>query len=350
LQLVRWEGCIFSVAIVDSLSQLALGAAVGIAVMGRRTAVWKAALWGGVCGTLPDLDALVDFGDAVKNMTYHRAESHGLFYLTLVSPALAYAASRIHAQPELFKRWWLALWLALVTHPLLDVFTIYGTQILQPFSETPYGIGSMFIIDPAYTLPLLIGVITALSLRKQAGLNANLVGLVVSTLYLVCSVAIQAHVLNVAKESLAASGQTASKLFATPSPLNTILWRVVVMRENGYDEGFYSLFDRERKIRFDRFTSDDALYRGLRNEWAVARMAWFTDGFFKMEERDGKAILSDLRMGQEPNYVFAFALAQRQSPNFAAITPLAVGSRGDTAKGLAWIWTRLKGHDTPPPR
>ncbi|MGL5002428.1 MAG: metal-dependent hydrolase, partial [Casimicrobium sp.] len=264
---------------MDSLSQLALGSAVGIAVMGRRTAVWKAALWGGVCGTLPDLDALVDFGDAVRNMTYHRADSHGLFYLTLISPAIAFLASRVHAEHELFKRWWLAVWLALVTHPILDTFTIYGTQILQPFSEEPYGIGSMFIIDPLYTLPLLIGIVVALALRKHSGLKANAIGLAVSTLYLGCSVAAQAHVLNIAKESLAASGHAATapiKMFATPSPLNTILWRVVVMRENGYEEGFYSLLDRERKIRFDRFSNDEALYRTLQNEWAVARMAWFT--------------------------------------------------------------------------
>ena len=51
---------------MDSLSQLALGAACSVAVMGRRTAVWKAALWGGIAGTLPDLDALVDLGDAVR--------------------------------------------------------------------------------------------------------------------------------------------------------------------------------------------------------------------------------------------------------------------------------------------
>ena len=53
---------------MDSLTQFALGAAVGIAVMGRRTAPWKAALWGGALGTLPDLDALIDHGDPVRNM------------------------------------------------------------------------------------------------------------------------------------------------------------------------------------------------------------------------------------------------------------------------------------------
>ena len=35
---------------MDSLTQIALGASIGVAVMGRRTAAWKAALWGGVAG------------------------------------------------------------------------------------------------------------------------------------------------------------------------------------------------------------------------------------------------------------------------------------------------------------
>lgn len=148
---------------MDSLTQVALGAAVGIAVMGRRTAVWKAALWGGICGTLPDLDALIDHGDAVRNMTYHRAESHALFYLTLASPLIAWVIARLHGQRELLRRWWLAVWLALVTHPLLDLMTVYGTQILLPFTDQPYGVGSIFIIDPLYTVPLLAGAGAALA-------------------------------------------------------------------------------------------------------------------------------------------------------------------------------------------
>jgi inner membrane protein len=339
---------------MDSLSQLALGSAVGIAMMGRRTAVWKAALWGGVCGTLPDLDALVDFGDAVRNMTYHRAESHALFYLTLLSPAIAWFVSRLHNEHALFKRWWLALWLVLITHPLLDAFTIYGTQLLLPFTDHPFGVGSMFIIDPLYTLPLLIGVIAALTVKQHGALRWNTLGLAASTAYLAWSVAAQLHVHTVVKENLAARGLHNAQFFATPAPFNTVLWRVVVMRDGGYEEGFYSLLDArangKRTIRFDAFTSDQALYTSVKHLWAVQRMAWFTHGFFKMHEHEGRAVLTDLRMGQEPFYVFSFALAQRQSPIFTEITPEALGSRGDVGKGLAWVWTRLQGNDVPPPR
>lgn len=319
--------------------------------MGRRTKVWKAALWGGVAGTLPDLDALIDFGDAVANMTYHRAQSHGLFYLTLFSPLLAWIVSKIHGEAVLFKRWWLALWLVLFTHPLLDWFTIYGTQLLQPFTETPYGLGSIFIIDPLYTLPLLFGVAIALVKRNDNGLRWNSIGLAASCAYLLWSAAAQQHVLQVARDSLRSQGISYQRLMATPAPLNTVLWRVVAMREDGYEEGFYSLLDRERKISFDRFPHDAQLFETTKTLWAVNRMAWFTDGFFRIKERDGKVTLADLRMGQEPNYVFEFAVAERRGERFGELRPtLSVGQRGDPRAGLAWIWQRLKGNVIPPPR
>lgn len=335
---------------MDSLSQLALGAACSVAVMGRRTAVWKAALWGGIAGTLPDLDALIDFGDAVSNMTLHRAESHGLFFVTLAAPLLAWIANRVHGAPGMYGRWCLALWLALFTHPLLDALTIYGTQLLQPFSNHPFGVGSMFIIDPLYTLPLLIGLGLALGRRQFAGLRANTVGLTVSTLYLVWSVVAQAQVAQIVRNQLAQQGQSDATFFVTPTPFNTLAWRIVVMRDDGHAEGFYSFFDADRHIEFDTFASQAALAPQLSNNPALRRMAWFTHGFYSLREVQGRAILADLRMGQEPGYVFQFALAQRDGALWKTIQPEPVGYRGDVARALPWLWARIKGHDIPPPR
>lgn len=128
---------------------------------------------GGIAGTLPDLDVLYDYGDAVRNVTYHRSATHSLILLTLFAPFLAALVVWLHKERPLFMRWLLAL----VTHPLLDAFTIYGTQLLYPLSEHPYGIGSMFIIDPIYTLPLLVGVIVAVARKQFAGLRWNAVTL-----------------------------------------------------------------------------------------------------------------------------------------------------------------------------
>jgi inner membrane protein len=105
---------------MDSVTQVLLGASIGVAVMGRRTALWKSALWGGVAGLLPDLDVLLDHGDPILNMIRHRAETHALLLLTLFAFPMAWVVSRIHNQARLYGRWWWALMLALVTHPLLD--------------------------------------------------------------------------------------------------------------------------------------------------------------------------------------------------------------------------------------
>lgn len=345
---------------MDSLSQLALGSAISVAVMSRRTAVWKAALWGGVAGTLPDLDVFVDFGDVVSNMVLHRGQSHSLFNLTLLAPVLAWAVSRLHGQQALFGRWWLALWLALVTHPLLDYFTVYGTQLLQPFSSYPFGLGSMFIIDPLYTLPLVIGVVAALIIRRPTGLRWNGVALAFSCLYLGWSVAAQQMVKNVVRDDLAARGITGAQVLVTPAPLNTVLWRLVVMRRDqqleGYEEGFYSLLDADRRITFDAFPSSAQLRQDLAANPNVQRMAAFTHGFFSMKQLANQAVLTDLRMGQEPNYVFSFAVAEQAAgaadpPNtWQTITPVAVGASSNAGQLLRWLWPRMLGQPLPPPR
>ncbi len=335
---------------MDSLSQLVLGAAVGIAVVGRRTAVWKAALWGGIAGTLPDLDVLYDYGDAVRNMTYHRSASHSLILLTLFAPFLAALVAWLHKERALFKPWLLAMWLALVTHPLLDTFTIYGTQLLYPISEHPFAIGSMFIIDPIYTLPLLIGVIVALARKQFAGLRLNALALGFSCAYLAWSVTAQAIVERNVRAQLASTGQSDAKFFATPTPLNTIAWRIVVMNEQSYSEGFYSFFDSDHLIEFDKFSNQLQLINELKDNWAVQRMAWFTHGFYSLREVKGEVLLADLRMGQEPTYVFKFALAQRAGAGWKSTAPVERGNRGDAAKALPWLWARIKGVQEPPPR
>jgi inner membrane protein len=336
---------------MDSLSQIALGAAVGVATMGRRTAVWKAALWGAVAGTLPDLDVLIDHGNPVHDMVLHRAETHAPFWLTLFSLPFAAAVARLHGEGALWRRWWLAIWLALVTHPLLDAMTVYGTQLALPFSNHPYGVGSVFIIDPLYTLPLLLGAGWALASKgRSRGLAANLAGLVLSTAYLGWGVAAQQQVERVARTSLAAQGITAEQLLVSPTAFNSLLWRVVAVAGDQYHEGFYSLLDAEPRLAFDRFDRGTALAAELQGVDAVQRIAAFSKGFYKLRQDGDRLLISDLRMGQEPAYLFTFDVARRHSPAVALATPVQVGLRPDLARGLPWLWRRVWGEPLPPPR
>lgn len=336
---------------MDSLTQAALGAAVGVAVMGRRTATWKSALWGAACGTLPDLDALIDYGDPVSNMVLHRADSHALFWLTLAAPPIGWIAARVHGQSAHWRRWWLAMWLVLVTHPLLDALTIYGTQLLRPFTDHPFGVGSLFIIDPLYTGPLLAGVAVALARPDGRGLRANLIGLAASTVYIGWSLLAQQHVSTIARASLAAQGIAAQRVLVTPAPFSTVLWRVVAMTPDAYHEGFYSLLDEAPTVRFERFDRGAPLREALAGHPPVETLARFTHGFHALREVDGEVRIADLRMGQYPAYVFEFAVGRIDAGRVApSPAPTSAGGRIDVARGLQWLGPRILGQALASPR
>jgi len=369
---------------MDSLTQIALGAAVGTAVLGRKVGA-RAALWGAAVATLPDLDVLFPYGDPVRDFTFHRAESHALFWLTAASPLLAWILATLNRRAGAsFRDWWLLTWLALVTHALLDAFTVYGTQLLLPFSDYPVGVGSVFIIDPLYTVPLLVGVIAALRLRSRdpdLALRWNAAGLALSTLYLGWTVAAQSHVEGVVHRTLAATPLAHARALVTPTPFNSLLWRVVVMDDGGYHEGYYSLLDDRPRVRLRRHASDTALLESLRSDWSVQRLAWFSKGFYRVAEASegtrvaaGSAstveqllglldtaeaaaalpvpggvpvVMTDLRMGQTPWFVFSFVVAEREDGRIASVPAQQVSSERPPASALPRLWTRIWNEDAP---
>jgi inner membrane protein len=343
------------IPLMDSLSQIALGASVGVAAMGRRTAPWKAALWGAVAGTLPDLDVVIDHGDPILNMVLHRAETHALFWLTLFSLPFAAAVARLNGEWDRWRRWWFAMWLVLVTHPLLDAMTVYGTQLALPFTDRPFGVGSIFIIDPLYTLPLLVGTIWTLGtngrgLAGARGHAANRAGLVFATAYLAWGVAAQAQVEGVARRALEAQGITAERVLVTPTAFNSVLWRVVAVDGAHYHEGFRSLLDAGPAMHFDRFDRGTALAGDLQGIDGVRRLQAFSRGFWALWQDGARLGITDLRMGQEPAYVFRFVVAERRSPVVELVPSEQIGARPDLRAGLAWLWRRALGEPLPPPR
>ncbi|MET0278378.1 MAG: metal-dependent hydrolase [Pseudorhodoplanes sp.] len=335
---------------MDSLTHIALGSALGIVAMRGRTAPWKAALVGAACNTLPDLDVFIHHGDAVSNVTLHRAESHAVFWLSVASPVVAFVAAAIFRDLVQYRRWWLMVWVALISHPILDAFTIYGTQIARPFTDESFGIGSIFIIDPLYTLPLIAGAVVALSLRNTNGWRWALGGLALSTLYLGWGVVAQHQVLRIAKASLKSQGIPADRVLATPTAFNSILWRIVAVTPDAYLEGFHSMLDRDRNIAFDSFPRGMQLHAAMAGNRFIDRVAQWTHGFYKLGERDGRIVVTDLRMGQEPFYSFNFVVGQRQSPTIAAVTPTSFREQHKISEGLRWLWRRMLGEPLPPPR
>jgi len=321
---------------MESLSQLGLGAAVTVAVMGRRVPVWQAAIAGAVAGTLPDLDVFIDHGDAIRNMTLHRTESHSLLFLTLLAPLLGWLVAVIARSRQHWRYWSLALWLALVTHPLLDLTTVYGTQLGLPLTDHPYAIGSMYIVDPLYTLPLLIAVGVALWRRDRIGLRWNRYGLLFSTLYLGWSMIIQSVATQQIDRQLAAQQITPERLLVTPTALNTLVWRTVIITPDQYGEAYWSLLSPGRRLTINWHDRQMALFTPFRGEWHAERVAWFSHGFYALRQQAGDTLISDLRMGEQPDYTFTFNLGSATAP------AAAPGREPNSRPSLAQMWQNFR--------
>lgn len=277
--------------------------------MGRRIGR-KAALWGAAIGTLPDLDVLVPYATAVADFTYHRSFSHSWLVHAVVTPLIAWLAARIHGQQaDSYRRWCLLVFACLATHAALDALTVYGTQLLWPLVEHPFGVSSVFIIDPAYTVPLALGLFASLFVRRLGGW-LNGAGLFVSSLYLAFGLGAKAHVETLLRDNFDDHGIEYQRLLTTPAPFNALLWRYVrIDSASDYAVGYYSLFD-SLPVEPQCFSHAPRLLDGLAGHWPVARLRWFTKGFFSVRAVNDEVVVSDLRMGIENNYVFGFAVAE----------------------------------------
>ena len=331
---------------MDSLTQIVLGAAVAAAIapaQHRRAAL----LAGAALGTLPDLDSLPIMlltDDPVARMTLHRGLSHSLLVLPLLGTAiwwlfLRFGQGRVAQSP---RRWFWAIQLALVTHPLLDAFTVYGTQLLWPLATPPVMWSSVFIIDPMYTIWLLLACAVAWFARgRPLAQQALLAGLALSSAYLGWSLIAKGMVEREAQRSLAAMGLADAPRFSVPMPFNTLLWRVVAMTPDGFLEGERSLVADRGPMVFRAYGSDVAALEAVGEVPSVRRLAWFNHGFMKARERDGRLELSDLRMGAEPDYTFVFAVAERDGQAWRAAGPEQVRVPWEASRRLGDMWERI---------
>lgn len=306
---------------MDSITQAALGAAIGGAVLGRRLGR-KAVAVGAILGTLPDMDVVIDYGDAVANVSQHRGFSHSLFVLAGLAIALALLSTRLAPARDIsLRRWGLFFGLILLTHPLLDALTTYGTQLWWPLDVRPVAWPIVFIIDPLYSLPLLVGVGMALVTGRAQ--RAPSWGLALSCTYLVLALGAKQLVEARIEPVLAEQGLQQAPRLVQPTPFNTLLWRVTVADGAYHHEALVGVFDGDRDPVLETYTRGADLEQTALDSARGRRLDWFAGPFLRYETRqiDGRDTLvaTDLRLGFPGFHPFAFTLATRQEDDWQAV-------------------------------
>ncbi|PSU33431.1 metal-dependent hydrolase [Photobacterium lutimaris] len=322
---------------MDSVTQAALGAAVAGAVAGRKCTP-KVLLAGAALGSLPDLDVLLSYGDPVSDMVKHRGFSHSLFVLMPFSLLLAWLWQKWRPTCFSFGHLWLLVTACLVTHPLLDSLTAYGTQLFWPIN-IPIAIPSLFIIDPLYTIPLLVVLLASLLWRDRMAKLCT-VGLAVSSLYIAWSLTAMNMIESRVEQQLAGTPLAGQPVFITPTPFNTVLWRIVVQDEESYFEGLSSVIDGDTEIDFLQKPLG-TWPAGLASEHQQM-LEHFTGGFIRYEQRQSALVASDLRLGIGEQLAFQFALADN-SNEWTAIEPIRVEGAKARLAQIPNLWLRLLG-------
>jgi len=339
---------------MDSLTQIILGAACGEAVLGKKIGN-KALLFGAVGGTIPDLDVFIGklfYNNEIDVMLFHRGFMHSILFSILGAFLFGWLVYKLYnsgkrSETTTLKDWYLLFFLALFTHPILDCFTPYGTQLFYPFSSYRVAFNTIAVVDPLYTLPFLICIVVLLLFKRNSKkrLFWLTLGVGLSNVYLLFTVVNKLYVDSLFKASLAEQQIEYTNYSAQPSIFNNVLWYGIAETDTSYKVAYYSLLDRRN--RFSEWQTIPKMRDILMSEYKDLKdLSWFSNGYFNVEKKsETEYLYSDLRyplVSTKNGYESVFSLNLFKENNRLNMKPFQP-KVDDFGEEITKLWKRIKG-------
>lgn len=332
---------------MDSLTQIVLGASVGEAVLGKKIGN-RAALYGAIAGTIPDLDVLAGyFLDPISAIEVHRGFTHSILFCVIFAPIFGYLLSLMEKKADWKELSWLMFW-GLFTHPILDAFTTWGTQLFWPL-DIHLAFKSVFVIDPLYTLPFLFCLLMAMRLKRTHLLRPkwNYWGIGISSAYLLVGLMLKWVSYEKFKDALEEQQLSYIEIQNRPAPLTSLLWSANIRTNEGYYLADYSFFDSQ-PISFRFFPTQENLIYPFGNQMDIERLKKISDGWYVLSTNDkGEIFFNDLRFGvislepEEKQFVFSYKLSVKDN---SFLVEERRKTPKDGKKLVKQLWERIKGN------
>ncbi len=229
-----------------------------------------------------------------------------------------YTSKELDEVPHDFKLWYKLFFWAIFTHPILDCFTTYGTQIFAPFSKMRVSFDNISVADPGYTLPFLLCLLIAAFMpRLHPKRNwINWLGIILSSIYMMWTFYNKSVVNEVLENTLAEQGIEYNRYMTSPTILNNLLWSATVELDSVYYQGDYSLLDEDKRFKLTKVPKNEYLLEGYEQDHTVETLKWFSGNYYSIITRsDGRLQINDMRFGTvgnsrpaEDRYIFSFIL------------------------------------------
>lgn len=339
---------------MDSLTQIILGAACGEAVLGKKIGN-KALLFGAIGGTIPDLDVFVGnifYGNKIDAMLFHRGFMHSIvftvlaaFLIGLLVHKLYNSGKRLHSTTQ--KDWINLFFWSLFTHPILDCFTPYGTQLFAPFSSYRVALNNIAVADPVYTLPFLICMIVLMFFRRTSSKRRLWLklGIGISSIYMLFTLGNKLYIDSVFRKSLKDSEISVIRFTTQPAIFNNILWYGIVETNASYFVSDYSLLDSKNKfLNFREVPKQRDLKPSEFKD--IKDLAWFSNQYYSVYKlNENEYQYNDLRYPlldiDNPNSS-VFSLLLYKDDNRLNMKPFEPKFES-LGKVFASLWERIKG-------
>ena len=339
---------------MDSITQIVLGAACGEAILGKKIGN-RALLFGAIGGTIPDLDVFVGkllYNNEIDSMAFHRGFMHSFLFAILGAIAFGAVVFWLYNKGKRYgmttqKDWMWLFFASIFTHPILDSFTAYGTQLFAPFSNYRVAFNNISVADPLYTLPFLVLLIVVMFLKRTSSKRRLFLklGLGVSSLYMMFTLVNKYHVHGVYKRALAEEQIDYLRFQTQPTILNNFLWYGIAETTDAYFVGFYSILDATPTVsKWHKLSKNHDLLGDMPKD--LETLSWFSGGYYNLSETSdpNTFLYKDLRYPMmdenDPNStIFKFTITKKEDRWEAAPFYAPEVNRGS----LDSFWTRIKG-------
>lgn len=277
---------------MDSITQAVLGAAIGQSILGNKISK-KGLILGAIVATVPDLDVfLYLFYDSYEMLSIHRGISHSILFSFIGAFLIAYLLSKWKWTKTIsYLRLLFFSWLCLITHILLDSFTAYGTQLFLPFSNNRVSFDSINIVDPLYTLPLIIGLVLCVWKKKS---KFNQYGILLSSFYLLFTLINKQHVESELSSIFLTEKIKYSSLLTMPVGIANINWYGVAKSDDSIYMRKYSIVNDDNYKIYSFAINDN--YLNEIDEDLAQKMRWFSKGYYTVDKVNGKTRIYNLQV------------------------------------------------------
>ena len=291
---------------MDPLSQAVLGSAAAQSLSKKH--IVTAGILGCLGGMAPDLDVLIRSStDPLLFLQYHRHFTHSLLFIPIGGLICALILHQLIGKRRdlSFKQSYLYCTIGYSTHAVLDACTTYGTMLFWPFSDIRIAWNTVSVIDPLFTIPILLLVVVA-AIKKNPWLAR--IALIWAMTYPILGLLQHQRAITVGHEIAKERGHNPTRLEAKPSFANILVWKTVYEHDNHFYVDAVrvgtdvKIFTGSKAAKLNTNKDFPWLDKSSQQAKDIERFRWFSIDYLAIDP-DNKYRVIDVRYSMVPNQI-----------------------------------------------